>query len=59
MKHLIRAGLALAPLAVFADPGHGAPALHTHFWEVLGWMVAIGVVVGFVVRHLRTKYNRS
>ena len=59
MKYLIRAVFALSPLTVFADPGHGAPVLHTHGQEVVGWIIVASVVltVRFILssRAKRTK----
>lgn len=59
MKHLIHAVFALSPLAVLADPGHGAPVVHTHWWEVIGWVVVVGAVGWIAVQFFRAKNNRS
>lgn len=53
MRYIINFGLAFAPLAALANPGHSAPVLHTHPWEVVGWVV-VGIVAGYTLFKLAT-----
>ncbi len=47
MRYLIYTLLILFPAVALADPGHGAPVLHTHAREIAIWIVLIiGVIYG-------------
>ncbi|MBI2552067.1 hypothetical protein HYW17_02080 [Candidatus Uhrbacteria bacterium] len=48
MRYIISIGFMFTPFAVLANPGHGAPVLHTHPFEVMGW-VAVGSVAAYAL----------
>lgn len=54
MRYIIGLGLAFAPLAALANPGHSAPILHTHPQEVIGWMV-VGITTSYALFKLAIK----
>ena len=55
MKYIISVGFAFTPMAALANPGHSAPVLHTHPWEVVGW-VAIGIVASYALSRTFPEY---
>lgn len=46
---------ALLPSLALAHPGHGAPVVHSHEWEIGLALVAAIVGIGFAVRAYRSR----